>query len=303
MDSERALNAVKGAGAAVLPPQFSFASSFANAKPIAFDLHAADKAMVLEAATRSTVQSKGGEPRLAESLPAATIAALTAFDIGGSLREALNQVGAGGDDPAKAFHEATGLDLQADVLSWMGGEITTAVGPAPAGEKVPDFAVVIEVTDRAKASAAIPHIRDAVLREAKSRKFEQQTIAGVTADVISEPLEGGTMQPAMALFADRFVIASRPAYLAELGTKAAASLGDSAPYKSMVETGTSGKTLFQLLVRIDPLRELLEQSFGIADDPDYLEDTKPNLVPLDVLGARAYKLGEFDRFELRLTVS
>jgi hypothetical protein len=303
VDSERALNALKDAGGDSLPPQFSFAKSFANAKPVAFDLHAADKAIVLEAATRATVQSKGGEPRLAESLPAATIAVLTAFDVGGSLKQALAQVGgAGGDDPSKAFKDATGLDLQSDVLSWMGGEITTAVGPAPAGEDIPDFALIIETTDHAKAAASIPHIRDAVIKQAGSGKFKQQTIAGVSADVLSDPIQG-TVQPAMALLADRFVIASRPAYLAQVAAKAPSPLGDSAPYRSVVGTGTSGKTLFQTVVRIDPLRELLENAFGMADDEDYVKNTRPNLVPLDVLGARAYRLGEFDRFELKLTVS
>jgi len=302
VDSARALDALKGASGSALPAQFDFAKSFANVKPVAFDLHAADKAIVLEAATRATLQGKGGEPRLAESLPAATIAVLTAFDIGGTLKQALAQVGAGGDDPAKSFKDVTGLDLQSDVLSWMSGEITTAVGPAPEGEDIPDFAVIIEVTDHAKAAAAIPRIRDAVAKQASGGKFKQQTIAGVTADVVTDPVQG-TVQPAMALFADRFVIASRPAYLAAVAAKAPSTLGDSAPYRSVVGAGTTGKTLFQMVVRIDPVRALLENAFGLADDEGYVKNTRPNLVPLDVLGARAYRLGEFDRFELKLTVS
>ena len=288
-----------------LPVQFDFAKQLAGAGPVAIDLHAANKAIVLEAVGKGAQPSKGGQPRLTEALPAATLAALTAFDLGGGLTSALAQMTAGTNEapnPEEAFKEATGLDLNTDILSWMGGEVTLAVGPPPGEELIPDFALVVEPTDRAKAEAAVPRIRAAISQEIGEEAFVEQQIAGATAYVLTEPVQD-TVQPAMALFSDRFVIASRPAYLAQLATKSASSLAESAAYKSVVDTASSGKTQFQFLLRIDPVRELLEKAFEMQDDAEYNKDVKPNLVPLDVLGMRSYRLGEWDRFEVKLTVS
>lgn len=296
VDGERIVDLLDDAG--VLPPGLELARSFQGGGKVAFDLHAQRSALVLEGAAEATGQSTGGDPKLTESLPGDTLAALTAFNLAQGARQALElAAGMGGEDPAALFREATGLDLQADVLSWMQGEFVFVAGPPRSGQQFPDVAAVIEPSDRARAEAAMTKIRDSLAQRAQIR-LQQRDIAGSTAFVFPQAIAPG-VQPAMALFPDRFVLASSPAYLEALARAASPRFDESPVYDSVLGEGSSDATSFQIVLDIDPIREAIENA--VPSDPDYDSEVKPNLEPLDGFGIFARRDGDVERFEMRLT--
>lgn len=297
VDVKAALAQAGGLGAI---PGMSVPSQLKDAESVALDLHAEDDALVVQGVARSTgSKTASGAPKLTESLPGDAIAALTLFDVASIVTPALGFVAGagGGGDPAAMFGQATGLDLQADVLSWMGGEAVLVAGAVPAGGAFPAFGLVVDPTDRAKAAAALPKLAAALARQ--GAPMSERTVAGAPAHVFAQELQPG-IQPAMALFADRFVLASSPAFLEALAQGGSNSFGKTSSYESVVGSASSSKTSVQLVVRIDPIREAIERARG-GRDARYEAETKPNLEPLDSFGFRAYEDGSYDRFELKLT--
>jgi hypothetical protein len=269
------------------------------AVPTAFDLHAAKSAAVLEFVARTTSEAKTGKPSLTDGLPANSFGVMTVFDIGTIAREALGALGGTQGDILAIIREETGLDLDADLLSWMGGEAVLVAAPG-SGSPIPQFALVVEPTDRAAAEAAIPKARELLARNAEVTLVERQ-IAGTTAYVLPRPLEGG-VQPAMALFPDRFVVASTPSYLEQVAKKASPSLAESDAYQSVLGEASSDATRFQMVFDIDAIREAFE-SFLVTDDnrAEYEADIKPNVEPFDAVGMVLRRDGKFDRAELKVT--
>ncbi|HEX2699277.1 MAG TPA: DUF3352 domain-containing protein [Acidimicrobiales bacterium] len=297
-DSQKALDLAGDVGALA---GADFLKQF-GAGAIAFDLHAESKAVVLQGvAAVASNGSSGSEPALTRALPASTLAALTLFDIAGSATKGLESLGGvGGGDIVGDLEQATGIDLGDDVLSWMGGEAVVVVGAVPEGQEFPAFALVVEPTDKAKAAAGIDKVRQQLA--ANQFRLDERTVAGATAYVLPQPVRDG-IQPAMALFPDRFVLASSPAYLEELGKASTPSLGSNDTYTDVV--GDDGKgTMAQFVVLIDPVREAIENVVlnAGADRESYEKDTKPNLEPLSAFGVKVHRDGGFNRFEVKLTL-
>lgn len=248
-----------------------------EAGPMAFDVHAARSAFVMEAVARTTTKAADGKPELTEGLPERSLGAFTVFDVKRLLRDALRAALGTGGDPLAEIQRETGIDLEADVLSWMGSEVVLVAAPAEGG-RIPDFGLVIEPTDRAAAEAALPKLRAAL------------------ADIDAEGV-----QPAMELFEDRFVVASTPAYLEQLAKDASPSFGESDAYRSVLGEASSDATRMQVLLDIDAIRETIE---GFVDEDDragYERDTKPNVEPFDAMGFVVRRDDDFDRVELKLT--
>src|SRR5262249_16637986 len=110
------------------------------ANELAVDLHAESKAIVFQGGA-SGGGPGGGSPEPARSLPASTFAALSLFDVGAGIADAIKRfTGAAGSDVLDDVQRETGIDLQADVLAWMGKEVVVAAAPAPAGP-IPGIAV------------------------------------------------------------------------------------------------------------------------------------------------------------------
>ncbi|MDQ3757395.1 MAG: DUF3352 domain-containing protein [Actinomycetota bacterium] len=262
--------------------EFPLESMLQQAVPTAFDVHAANSALVMEAVARSTVEAADGKPELTEGLPAGSFGAFTVFDAKKVLGDALRAVVGTGDDPLEEFREQTGLDLERDVLSWMGGESVLVASPAGAGQGFPDMGFVVEPTDRAAAEAALPKIQDALA------ELRRQS-------------EG--MDVAAGLFEDRFVIASTQAFMERLAKDATPSFGESDAYRSVLGESSSDATRTQLVLDVDAIRETLERLL-LDDDDDraqYERDTKPDVEPLDAVGFVLHRDGGFDRAELKVT--
>ena len=284
----------------VLPPGLDLARSFQGAGEVAFDLHAQRSALVLEGAAEATGQSRGGDPKLTEGLPTDTLAAVTAFNLAEGARQAFElATGAGGEDPNALFREATGLDLQTDVLSWMQGEFVLVAGKSRSGQPFPDFAAVVEPTDRARAEASMAKVRDSLAQRARIQ-LQERDIAGSRALVFPQAIAPG-IQPAMALFADRFVLANSPAYLEALARAASPRFDESPVYDALLGEGSSDSTSFQIVLDIDPIREAIENAAPSDERAEYDAEVKPNLEPLDGFGISARRDGDVERFEMRLT--
>jgi hypothetical protein len=172
------------------------------------------------------------------------------------------------------------------------------VGAVRDGQQFPDFALVVEPTDEARATAGITKIRDKLAET--GIPFEKRPIGDAVADVVAEPFAPG-IQPAMALYADRFVLANSPAYLGDLSKAATPGLGASDTYASLLG---NEKTTGQFILLIDPIRQAIENAL-LPDGPerdDYEAEVKPNLEPLAAFGVKANREGDFNMFEVKLTL-
>lgn len=292
-------------------PGFDLTGAFKDASSVAIDFHAEKEALIFEGVSRPFNEGKGGEPKITEGLSKDSIGVFTFFDVAAVFKQVMELVsggggGGGGDGAefAEEFEKQTGLNLQTDILSWMEGEFVVVAGAVPEGQTFPDFGLVIEPTDMDKAKAALPKIVQSLENSGNVQLEERKVEGGTTAYVVPEAFTPG-IQPAMALFEDRFVLANRAEYLEQLSKPASSSkLGESSSYRKVVGEGSS-QTVAQMILRIDPIREAVEKAFlGSAEGDergDYETEIKPNLEPLDSFGLLARHDGKFDRFEMKLT--
>jgi hypothetical protein len=295
VDTKDALEALKqfteGAG-------FDFGAVLNSASPTAFDLHTERNAVVFQGVAKPTEAPGGADPKLTKSLPADSFGALTVFDLRKALAQGLSTLRQAGADPLAEIKEETGIDIEADVLSWMGGESVLVSASAPGGREIPEVALVVAPSDRAAAEAGMLRVVSSLERSA-GRRLERRQIAGATAYMVPETEDG--MQPAMALFADRFVVATTPAYLEKLATAANPAIGNSPVYESVLGKAQSTPTRFQLVLDIDAIREAIEKAVSPQDRADYEAEAKRNVEPLDAVGITARRDGDFERFEMKLT--
>ncbi|HEX2040230.1 MAG TPA: DUF3352 domain-containing protein [Acidimicrobiales bacterium] len=252
-----------------------------QATTAAFDVHAARSAVVLEAVGRSTAEGRTGKPALTEGLPQGSYGAFTIFDIGQTLREGLRAVFGTGGDPLAELRRQTGIDVERDLLSWMGGESVLVAAPGPTGQAFPQVGLVVEPTDRAAAEAAVPRLR--------------QALQGLGSAI------GGGVQPAIGLFDDRVVIASSPAYMEQLSRDATPSFGESDVYRSVLGEQSSDATRMQFVLDIDAIRATFEAFMPASDRTEYEQETKRNVEPFDAVGLVFHRDGDFDRVELTVT--
>ncbi|MEO6120890.1 MAG: DUF3352 domain-containing protein [Acidimicrobiales bacterium] len=294
-DGEALAEMSGGALGSVLPPGLlGDGAGFAAA-----DVHAEKSALVLRGVATVTGEGGGGEPVLTEGVPDSVLGALTLFDLASGARQALSALaGLGGGFDLDDLTAGIGIDIEDDVLSWMEGEVVLVAGPAPSGGGIPDFAVIVEPTDQTKAEAGVDKIAAAL--DDQGFTLDRREVAGAEAFVAPAEFEG--VQPAMALFADRFILATNVEFLETLATKASKSLGASDAYKSVIGQGSRSATSFQLVLRIDPIREAIEAVFPSGGLADYEREAKSNVEPLNTFGLFSRRDGDRHRFEMRLTV-
>lgn len=288
-------------------PGFDLTKAFKDASSVAVDFHAEKEALVFAGVSRPFNEGKGGKPKITEGLSKESVGVFTFFDVATVFKQVMALVGGGGggegDEFLEEFEQQTGLNLQSDILSWMEGEFVMVAGAIPEGQTFPDFGFVIDPTDMEKARAALPKIVQSLATTGDIQLEERKGADGNTVYVVPEAFTPG-IQPAMALFDDRFVLANRIEYLEQLSKPASSKLGDSSSYEKVVGEGSS-QTVAQMILRIDPIREAIEKAFlGEAEGDergDYETEIKPNLEPLDAFGFVARHDGKFDRFEMKIT--
>jgi Protein of unknown function (DUF3352) len=234
----------------------------------------------------------------AGELPADSWLALTQPDLGQTIDGYLDLAGGavGGRDVIRQQLEAaTGLDLEADVISWMGDW-----GAFVRGTSVDelDGALVVETSDEAASGRFI----DALARLARENA---DSGTRVTPLELSGGGEGVTVrgtdldQPVHLFQRDGKVVAAYGDAAARDALDPAETLADSSAF-TQAEEALGGDYAISFFVAIEPILALADSS-GAASDEDW-QHAKPYLEPLGALVGGARKDGDKLRSAFGLTV-
>ncbi|MGH2751633.1 MAG: DUF3352 domain-containing protein [Actinomycetota bacterium] len=254
----------------------------------------------------TTLAEDAGERQLVENLsngllpdlPGESWGAFGIGDLGENLEElydtmleALAEQGMGGsaDELDAQFEAQTGLDLRADLLSWMGDAGLFVSGTDPnsvAG------GLVVESTDPATSSQTIARLE--ALMQQQGAPTEPFSAGGAEGFKVAIP---GAPQSAVVLAGDRVVVA--------FGEQAAVrALESSDPLSESEAFRSAGSGLGDGFVAtgyfdVDAIQSLAEAA-GAAQFPTYEQDVKPWLEPFSYVtfGSRA----DGDRLVQRLVV-
>jgi len=225
----------------------------------------------------------GGAPELVQELPDDAWAAFGFADLGETVRTGLDSVagGLGSAVIGGQVTQATGLDLERDLLSWM-GDAAVFVRGASMGDL--GGALVVQATDEGKAVAALPRIVNALT-----------TRGGVP---FSSAQVSGADQAWTATVPD----APGRVVIARTGDRVVLALGEEAASAALQPSGTLGDSA--LYDRAKDALDGLEPSFlvdgptlvrligeGAGSDPDFAK-AKPYLDLLDLLAAGTDKDGD-----------
>jgi len=267
----------------------------------AADLHAVDSGAVISGLVETPGATGGGEMAITNNLPSDSLGAISLWNIGGAFDSVLgavlksNPLALG--DLQKA-QQSIGLDLRQDILSWMHGETVIAVGPPTTGP-TPDFALLVQATDAAKAQAAVTKI-SSILEQRLGVKLDQKPGPdGSTMYVFPAAIRTG-IQPAMALVKDQFILASSADYLTRL-TKGGGDFQGSKAFKDTLGSAEPG-TQFQLVLQVSSIRQYIEGLLTGASKQRYDTEVKPWLDPFSAAAVRVRKDGKLTKVEVKATV-
>ena len=208
--------------------------------------------------------------------------------------EAFAGVAGGRDAIEQQFTAATGLDLQKDVLDWMGD-----FGIFVRGRSVPelDGALVVETNDEAASGRFIT----ALERLAKTQGQGEVQIGPLAASGGGEGFtaEGaGVPKPIHVFQRDGRVVFAYGDAAASDAVGAGDTLGDSPDYRAASESLGDYDVSFYLLMQ--PIFDLVDSTES-AGDPDW-QKAKPYLEPLSALVAGTSGDGDSLRSALKLIV-
>jgi len=234
---------------------------------------------------------------LIRDLPGNSWAALAQPNLGKTLDyyvDLFAEQAGGRDKVEQTVRQATGLDLQRDIIGWMGD-----FGVFVRGETVPGIngALLIETTDPSASDRAL-----AVLKRQLARDDN------VTVGKLSAPGggEGFTVRSSdspqpIHIFrkGDRVVGAYGDAAAAE-AVKSQAPLGDADDFKSATSALGDGYDI-STFVSMAPILDLLESSGQVTSDPSWAK-TKPYLEALGAIVGGTKKQGDRLEQKVRVTV-
>jgi hypothetical protein len=279
----------KTGGGASLGP---FAGLFKD--PVLATFNATEQGVRLEATLPESLSSAlpilGDSGGRAADLPADSWLAIAQPDLGKTISYFVDAFGglAGGRDMlAQQLKAATGLDLDKDVISWM-GDWSLFVR----GESVAELngALVVETSDEAASARFI----DAVARLArKSDAHVTDADGGVTLSTPDVP------EPIHLFQRDGKVVLAYGDAAAADALDPGEKLGDSQPYKDAQEA-LGGDYDLSFYLGFEPILALVD-STGAGDDEGW-QKVKPYLEPLGALVVGAQKDGDKLRSALGITV-
>ena len=212
---------------------------------------------------------------LVEELPADSWLALAQPDLGKVLDYYIETVGAsvgGRDMIERQFRSATGLDLDRDLLDWM-GDFAVFVRGTSAAEL--NGGIVIETSDPAASARLISRLGQ-LSRTSPGTKVEPFSAPGGGKGIT---LRDSDVPAPVHVFQrdDRFVVAYGDVAAAD-AVAPAQGLGDSPDFKDAAQSIDGYAVNFYLAVA--PVLELAESQVG--NDPDW-QSAKPYLEPLEAL--------------------
>jgi hypothetical protein len=272
-----------GLGAAAQAQALSGLLSGSGLRAIAASLDAAPDALRVDAAllgAKDLGAGAGDGPGAAAAVPADAWLSVGVGDVGAALRRALAQQGSGGGVGGFSFaqiaallQQRLGIDLERDVLSWMGDAAVFVRGTS---SRDLGGALVVTSKDPAASKAAIGKL-DKVLTTLGRPPRPLRGVDGAEGLVLAGP-QGRTLE--IAAKDDRFVVAvGHDALTAALGGGGADRLGDTTAYKNAAALLEGVKP--SLFLDTPAALKLVESV--MADDAG-LRRAKPTL---DVLGPAA----------------
>lgn len=270
-------------------------------RALTFGLHADGAGIRIDAATlgapaSSLAGAQAGAERLAE-LPGDAWLALGLGDIGASLSRSLAQLdqlsaaggGAGIGQVLGQLRARTGIDVQRDLLSWMGDGAVYARGTGLA-----DLGAVLTVTskDPARSVRAVTLIGRALARQGAS--VSTTTVEGYER-AIAIKLGSLPFPLLVAAGGDRFSLGVNRQALADV-LRPSSKLGDSSQYAAATKAlGAGVRPLF--LLDTPTVVGLIESFAGQRPE---LQKAKPYLEALGPLAAGGAHEGDVTRFALAL---
>jgi hypothetical protein len=272
------------------------------AEPVIATVHADDAGVRFEATLPDSLLA--GFPFVAEgsdlaaALPADAWLAMAQPDLGKTIDAYLDLVGGtlgGRDRIEEELRSATGLDLEEDVISWMGDWSLFVRGTSVAEL---DGAMIVETSDEAASGRFI----DAVARLARENA-EPGTRIGPLA--LGGGGEGFTWlgpevpQPIHVFQRDGKVVFAYGDAAARDALDPVEKLGDSAAFAE-AKGALGGDYAVSFYLAIEPILELAE-SEGAGSDPDF-QEALPYLEPLGALVGGARKDGDKLHSALGLSV-
>ena len=233
----------------------------ASLPPVAGAFLANGERLELEIQTQATLPA-GGTPLLQE-LPGDSWAALGAADVGAAVRDAINRFGGslGGVAIRGQLRRELGLDLDRDLLDWIGHAAFFVRGTTPA---TIDGGLVIRVTDARRAADAFGRIVGAIQHER---------------GVVARPIEIAGAEQAFAIDDDE---SPKPIVLARGSERVVATVGEAAAEAALGADDQLGDTDAyaeaeelvamepSLLISMPQVLELLDTDPDSADARRYL---------------------------------
>jgi hypothetical protein len=205
---------------------------------LAASLDVASNALRVDAAAiglKTKAAGGAGGPAAAAAVPAGSWLSLGVSDVGGAFKQALTSFGqagaTGGVDPEtllQGLKSQLGIDVQKDLLSWMGDAAIFVRGTSMADLGA---AVVVQSKDRAASKAAIPKLRTLLKGlDVKTSALSGPGTSGLDGFTLSVggPLGGGIQ---VAAKDDTFVVAYGAGALQD-ALDDGDRLGDSQPFKT-----------------------------------------------------------------------
>ena len=265
-------------------------------EPIVATADADDDGVIVEANVPASLAQSfaffGEGSDVLGDLPADSWLALGQKDLGkliGFYEDSFAAVAGGRDAVEGQFKSATGLDLQKDVLSWMGDYAIFVRGTSLSSL---DGALVIQTSDEAKSARFLDTIARLARTQSDSRTQIKRRPGGYTVAIQGVPkpinafVEGG-----------KLVIAyGDPA--AKEAVNPANRLGDSQDFKSVKDSLGDYSVSFFVLVK--PILDLVD-STSAKDDADW-QDAKRYLEPLNALVAGTSGSGDDLKSAFKLVV-
>ena len=224
----------------------------------------------------------GGSTSLLEELPGESWAAFGAPEYGQSLKAALDEYAGllGGTAARQQLQRQFGIDLDEDVLSWI-GDVAFFVR----GDSLPDLdgGAVIQVTDDAKATKGFNKLVGLVQTTAGIGAKPLRIDGAETAFELSDPSLG---KPIVLARSSEKVVITYGRAAAAAALKPASKLGDSETWEQAKDALGDDDMQPSLFVAVPPILSLVESSG--STDADY-ERAKPYLEAYDVfaLGSKS----------------
>jgi hypothetical protein len=238
----------------------------------------------------------GDGPGAAAAVPAGSWLSIGLGDVGGTIETALKGFGGGGIDPSillKSLQSQLGIDVQKDLLSWMGDAALFVRGTSVSSL---NGALVVNSKDPAASEAAIPKLRT-LLKALNVNVGELASSAPSGATGFS--IDAGSSLPSkieVATKDDKFAIAIGPGALHD-ALSPPSHLGDSDPFRAAASL--LGNTKPSIFLDIPQVTKLLS---SLAGNDEHFRKAKPTLEAFGPAAAGLSSSGDVTRLKAAVSV-